>query len=275
MYRRIFTTLICTLLVVMTFNMLPARAAGIDTNLKWSPGTGNQTFICSDTEVRVNETYDTATAVSDKMVDGTESFIFELTYNIKSFANSEAIVRNGWISQAVTVGGVRFYLNQFTNDGPYYGIQKYRVDMTSKEAQNSQINLRVIYDSNTKLISYEVNQRFIISVPFETAGVISLSSAWCAWSVRKAIYTPYPTGIPQELLPQGMTNMATPSPTQTPAPTDNIYTDAPTESTKQPTELDSGINKGTIVAIIGISALVIIGIITLLVYINRKKGRKS
>ena len=275
MRRKFFTAVICTLLIMMIISMIPSGAAGIDTNIKWSPGTGAQTFICSDTELRVNETYMTAGAVSDKMIDGTESFIFELTYNIKSFSNDEALVRYGWISQAVIVGGVRFYLNQYTDDGPYYGIQKYRVDMTAQEAAATQIDMRVLYNANTKLLSYEVNDRFIISVPFEKAEVISLSSAWCAWSVSKAIYTPYPAGIPQELLPQGMTDTATAAPTQTPAPTESTHADDPIAPTAQPTDTDLRVNKNIIVAIIIISALAIVGIIVLIVYAVRKKERKS
>ena len=200
MRKKVYTSVIFTLLILLIISTVISGASGLETNLIWSPGsTSGQTFVCTDQELRVGETYETASATSDKIVDGKESFVFELEYNLQSLSNSESIVRYGWISQAVTIGTVKFFLNQDNTDGPYYGIQKYRVDMTAEEAKAKKIVIKVIYDSTTKLLSYEVQGRYIVSVPFEGEGAIKLSSAWCAWSVSKAVYTSYPGGLPQEL----------------------------------------------------------------------------
>lgn len=190
MSKKVYTGIIFTMLTLLIIGTIFPGASGLETNLLWSPGsTTGQTFICTAKELRVGETYQTASAVSDKIVDGKKSFVFELEYELQSLANNESIVRYGWISQAVTIGTVKFFLNQDTMDGPYYGIQKYRVDMTAQEASAKNISIKITYDSNTRLLSYEVQGRHIITIPFEEPGAITLSSAWCAWSVSKAIYT--------------------------------------------------------------------------------------
>ena len=157
-------------------------------------------------------------------------------------------------------------MNQKTDYGPYFGVQKYRIDMTQSEATSSKISIRVLFDKETRFITYEVNGRYIVSVPFEESGALTLSSSWCAWTVDKAVYTSYPDGIPDSLWPERPVDIHTASPSAPP------YTQIPTNTRDVQSSLPAEQNH--IILIVATAIIIVMFMVAgvLLVCAKRRKG---